>query len=53
MKEMFFPSGGGGLIDKKARKMMSYLSIHVDDDVQKTLSFFEKVCLFCLPKSIS
>lgn len=44
MKEMFFSnSDDGGLIGKKARRMMMYLSISIDEEVEQTLSFFEKV----------
>ncbi|KAK0595225.1 hypothetical protein LWI29_004691 [Acer saccharum] len=44
MKEILFcGSNGEGLIGKNARRMMRHLSIPVDDDVQQTLAFFEKV----------
>jgi mTERF domain-containing protein len=44
MKEMLFSgSNEGGLIGKNARRMMVYLSIPIDEEVQQTLSFFEKV----------
>ncbi|KAK9097701.1 hypothetical protein Syun_024746 [Stephania yunnanensis] len=44
VKEMLFPiSGNGGTASKNARRMMNQLSISVDDDVQQTLSFFEKM----------
>lgn len=44
MKELFFSgSGDGKLLGKCARRMMTNLSIPPDDDVQQTLSFFEKV----------
>ncbi|KAF7135240.1 hypothetical protein RHSIM_Rhsim08G0251500 [Rhododendron simsii] len=44
VKEMFFSnSDDGGLIGKKARRMMMYLSIPIDEEVEQTLSFFEKV----------
>lgn len=45
MKEMLFSSSDAErmLLGKLARKMMSFLSIPVDEDVQQTLSFFEKV----------
>lgn len=44
MKELFFSdSNDDGRIGKNARRMMSYLSISVDEDLQLTLSFFEKV----------
>ncbi|KAK2652914.1 hypothetical protein Ddye_012770 [Dipteronia dyeriana] len=44
MKEMLFcGSNGEGLIGKNARRMMRHLSIPVDDDVQQTLAFFEKI----------
>lgn len=47
MKEIFFAnSDDGGLIARNARQMMLHLSISIDEDVQQTLSFFEKVsCL--------
>ena len=46
MKEIFFSdSDDQGLIGKYARTMMMNLSISVDEDVQQTLSFFEKVCM--------
>ena len=44
MKEIFFSgSDDGGIIGKNARRMMMHLSIPVDDDLQQTLAFFEKV----------
>lgn len=44
MKEIFFSgSDDEGLAGKNARRMMMFLSIPVDDDLQQTLSFFEKV----------
>ncbi|KAK9097565.1 hypothetical protein Sjap_023062 [Stephania japonica] len=44
VKEMLFPiSGNGETASKNARRMMNQLSISVDDDVQQTLSFFEKM----------
>jgi len=45
MKEIFFSGGsnGKGLVGKNARRTMRHLSIPVDDDVQQTLAFFEKV----------
>ncbi|KAL6996081.1 hypothetical protein U1Q18_006217 [Sarracenia purpurea var. burkii] len=44
MKEMFFSnSDDEGHIGKKARQMMTHLSISIDEDVQQTLSFFEKI----------
>lgn len=46
MKEIFFSdSDDEGLMGKYARGMMMYLSISVDEDLQQTLSFFEKVCI--------
>lgn len=48
MKKIFFSVNDDdkGLTGKRARRMMMYLSIPVDDDhLQQTLSFFEKVCL--------
>ncbi|CAD5317602.1 unnamed protein product [Arabidopsis thaliana] len=47
LKEIFFSgSDEKGLVGKYARRMMLYLSIPIDEDVQQTLSFFEKV--FCI-----
>ncbi|EXC33644.1 hypothetical protein L484_013841 [Morus notabilis] len=44
MKEIFFSgSNDGGIIGKNARRMMRHLSIPVDEDLQQTLSFFEKI----------
>ncbi|PON87657.1 Mitochodrial transcription termination factor [Trema orientale] len=44
MKEIFFSgSDDGGIIGKNARRMMMHLSIPVDEDLQQTLSFFEKI----------
>ncbi|KAK8629134.1 hypothetical protein V6N13_077988 [Hibiscus sabdariffa] len=44
MKEIIFSvSDGKGLIGKNARRMMMHLSIRSDEDVQQTLSFFEKI----------
>lgn len=44
MKEIFFSgSNNGGIIEKNARRMMMHLSIPVDEDLQQTLSFFEKI----------
>ena len=43
MKEIFFSSNDEKLAGKLARRMMLHLSISVDEDVQQTLSFFEKV----------
>ncbi len=55
MKELFFSgSNDGGLIGKNARRMMMHLSIPIDEELQLTLSFFEKVwyvspkCLSCI-----
>lgn len=47
MKKIFFAnSDDGGHIARNARQMMTHLSISIDEDVQQTLSFFEKVsCL--------
>ncbi|XP_019243963.1 PREDICTED: transcription termination factor MTERF2, chloroplastic isoform X2 [Nicotiana attenuata] len=43
VKEIFFAnSDDGGLIARNARQMMMHLSISIDEDVQQTLSFFEK-----------
>ncbi|CAH8330189.1 unnamed protein product [Eruca vesicaria subsp. sativa] len=44
LKEIFFSgSDENGLVGKYARRMMLYLSIPIDEDVQQTLSFFEKI----------
>ncbi|XP_057968540.1 transcription termination factor MTERF5, chloroplastic isoform X2 [Malania oleifera] len=44
MKEIFFSgSDDGGFIGRNARCMMMHLSIPIDEDVQQTLSFFEKM----------
>lgn len=44
MKDMLFSdSNGERRIGKKARKMMTCISISVDEDLQHTLSFFQKV----------
>lgn len=40
---LFSGSNDGGLIGKNARRMMMFLSITIDEEVQQTLSFFEKV----------
>lgn len=44
VKEIFFSdSDDGGIVGKNARRMMMHLSVPVDEDVQQTLSFFEKI----------
>ncbi|XP_042488975.1 transcription termination factor MTERF4, chloroplastic-like isoform X3 [Macadamia integrifolia] len=44
VKEMFFSgSDDEDFIGKNARRMMMHLSIATDEDIQQTLSFFEKV----------
>ncbi|XP_021819962.1 uncharacterized protein LOC110761716 [Prunus avium] len=44
VKEIFFSgSNDVGLIGKNARRMMMHLSIPIDEDLQQTLSFFEKI----------
>ncbi|MCD9558925.1 hypothetical protein HAX54_016616 [Datura stramonium] len=44
VKNIFFAnSDDGGLIARNARQMMMHLSISIDEDVQQTLSFFEKI----------
>ncbi|XP_077222406.1 mitochondrial transcription termination factor family protein isoform X1 [Tasmannia lanceolata] len=44
VKEMFFSgSDQEGFVGKNARRMMMHLSIFADDDIQQTLSFFEKL----------
>lgn len=40
---LFSDSNDERRIGKKARKMMTYISISVDEDLQRTLSFFQKV----------
>ncbi|KAA8540160.1 hypothetical protein F0562_024277 [Nyssa sinensis] len=44
VKEIFFSdSDDETVIGKNARRMMLHLSIPIDEDVQQTLSFFEKI----------
>ncbi|XP_065863772.1 transcription termination factor MTERF9, chloroplastic isoform X3 [Euphorbia lathyris] len=44
MKDLFFSgSADKGIIGKSARRMMLHLSIPIDDDLQQTLSLFEKM----------
>ncbi|XP_060206123.1 transcription termination factor MTERF2, chloroplastic [Lycium barbarum] len=44
LKKIFFAdSDDGGLIARNARQMMMHLSISIDEDIQQTLSFFEKI----------
>lgn len=44
MKEIFAPDRDDDhVIGRNARRMMTCLSIPVDDDIQQVLSFFEKV----------
>ncbi|EEF48706.1 transcription termination factor MTERF2, chloroplastic [Ricinus communis] len=44
IKEMFFSgSDDKGHIGRNARRMMMHLSIPIDDDLQQTLSLFEKI----------
>ncbi|KAF5739207.1 Mitochondrial transcription termination factor family protein putative isoform 2 [Tripterygium wilfordii] len=44
MKEILFSdSDDKGFFGKNARRMMMCLSISIDDDVQRTLSFFQKI----------
>lgn len=44
LKGVFFSgSDENGLVGAYARRMMVYLSISIDEDVQQTLSFFEKI----------
>ncbi|KAJ0231827.1 Mitochondrial transcription termination factor family protein [Hirschfeldia incana] len=44
LKGIFFSgSDENGLVGAYARRMMFYLSIPIDEDVQQTLSFFEKI----------
>ncbi|KAL3824920.1 hypothetical protein ACJIZ3_020949 [Penstemon smallii] len=45
VKEIFFSGSDDddGVIGKNALRMMAHLSISMDDDVQQTLAFFEKI----------
>ncbi|CAN4085065.1 unnamed protein product [Withania somnifera] len=44
VKKIFFAnSDDGELIARNARQMMMHLSVSIDEDVQQTLSFFEKI----------
>ncbi|CAI9116433.1 OLC1v1017574C1 [Oldenlandia corymbosa var. corymbosa] len=45
VRKLFFSDSedDGGLAGNSARRMMMYLSISVDEDIQQTLSFFEKI----------
>ncbi|CAN0880365.1 Transcription termination factor MTERF2, chloroplastic [Linum grandiflorum] len=44
MKDIFYSNSGNKLIfGKNARRMMMHLSIPIDEDLQQTLSFFEKI----------
>ncbi|KAK9734119.1 hypothetical protein RND81_04G116000 [Saponaria officinalis] len=43
VKELFFSGDDEKIVGKHARRMMLHLSISVDEDVQQTLSFFEKI----------
>ncbi|CAL1373896.1 unnamed protein product [Linum trigynum] len=44
MKDIFFTNGDDRILfGKKARRMMMHLSIPIDEDLQQTLSFFEKI----------
>lgn len=44
VKKIFFSgSDDERLVGKLARRMMNHLSISIDEDVQQTLSFFEKI----------
>ncbi|TQD84265.1 hypothetical protein C1H46_030196 [Malus baccata] len=44
VKKIFFSgSSDGGVTGKNARRMMMHLSIPIDEDLQQTLSFFEKI----------
>lgn len=44
VKKIFFAnSDDGGHIARNARQMMMHLSISIDEDVQQTLSFFQKI----------
>lgn len=46
MKEVLFSHGDDERsLGKSAQRMMMHLSISIDDDVQQTLSFFEKVSM--------
>lgn len=53
MKELLFSGNNdGGRIGKNACRMMMYLSISIDEELQQTLSFFEKVW-YVSPKFLS
>lgn len=53
MKELLISGNNdGGRIGKNARCMMMYLSIPIDEELQQTLSFFEKVW-YVSPKFLS
>lgn len=43
IKEILLSGNHEMLIGKNARRMMMQLSIPIDEDIQQTLSFFEKV----------
>ncbi|KAJ0076018.1 hypothetical protein Patl1_35137 [Pistacia atlantica] len=44
MKEIFFSgSNAEGLVGKNGWRMMKHLSIPIDEDVQRSLAFFEKI----------
>lgn len=45
MKEILFSGSNDRPIGKNARRMMMHLSIPIDEDLQQTLSFFEKVSI--------
>lgn len=50
MKQLFFsatPSDDDDFLIKNIRRMMLHLSIPIDEDLQHTLSFFEKVYHLC------
>lgn len=53
MKEIFFFGGDNeGFLGKNARRMMMHLSIPIDEDLQQTLSFFEKVYTYFLGNAL-
>jgi mTERF domain-containing protein len=43
MKEIFFSSNGNRAIGKNARRMMMHLSIPIDEELQQTMSFLQKI----------
>lgn len=53
VKEMLFSCRGQeAVVGRNARRMMMHLSISIDDDIQRTLSFYEKVTVLLLSISL-